>query len=175
LYEIGTPSGWFSIHNTNHRAANIFMLFQFSFYILLLLFIFEKKSIRRAVYASELVLIVFFLLNNIFNQGIDVFNSITYIFGSLVLIGWCCYLFYYMMTRTVELKLIQYPFFWIYSGVMIFYLFRFIFMAYFTFLAYQSGGLYIQLFKSISTISIILLYSCISIGLLCFKPPLTKI
>jgi hypothetical protein len=175
LYEIGTVSGWFSIRHSNHLAANFFMLFQFSFYIFLLSCIFQNKKIRRVVLLSEMILLLFFFLNTAFKQKITVFNSYTYIFGSLVLIAWSCYLFYHLMTRTVNLKISRYPYFWIFSGVMIFYLFRFVFMSYFTFLAYQSNDLFAQLFTSISRISIVLLYSCISIGLICFNPPLRKI
>ncbi len=147
----------------------------FSFYLGLLLAVFSSKKTKRAIVISWFILMVFYLINLLFIQGIDKYNSYTYLAGSLVLIGWCCYLFYRIMTTPTSLNIMQYPFFWIYTGAMFFYLFRFVFMSYFTFMAYTPNLTYIQLFKSISNISIILLYSCITTGLLCFKPPIRKI
>lgn len=175
VYEIGTIKGWFTTENSNHLAGNIFMPVHFSFYLGLLLTVFYNRRVKKVIVANWIILMILYLANLIFIQGMDKYNSYTYLAGSLILIGWCCYLFYRIMITPTSLNIMRYPYFWIYSGAMFFYLFRFVFMSYFTFMAYAQNMMYIQLFKSISNISIILLYSCIITGLLCFKPPIRKI
>lgn len=175
VYEIGTIKGWFTSKVSNHFAGNIFMPVHFSFYLGLLLAVFSSIQTKKIVVVNWLVLMALYLINLLFIQGMDKYNSYTYLAGSLTLIGWCCYLFYRIMVTPTGLSIMNYPFFWIYTGVMFFYLFRFVFMSYFTLMAYTPSLKYIQLFKSISNISIILLYSCITTGLLCFKPPIRKI
>src|SRR4051794_40709077 len=79
-YEIGTKLGWFTTGKTNHRIANFEMLFEFSFYILLLVFVFLSNKIKRAIYISEIIFVLVFLLNMIFEQLSNRYNSYTYIF-----------------------------------------------------------------------------------------------
>jgi hypothetical protein len=174
-YEIGTRLGWFLFGNSNHRVANFEMLFEFSFYILLLLAVFHKRRIKKAIYISEGIFLLIFLLNMFLEQHLNKYNSYTYILGSFIVVAWSCYLFYYLMVNTKELNLVRYPFFWIYTGIMIFCLIRFFFFTSFTFFAYSANRSYLNLWYKFRDISIISLYSCFSIGLLCFKPPLRKI
>jgi hypothetical protein len=175
IYEAGTMLGCFTINGSNHFAANIFMLFQFSFYIILIRSIFSSMKIRKMVDVCQLTLCVVFFINFFFFQQWHTYNSYTYIFASIIIILWCCFLFRYLMIKTENISLIHFPFFWIYSGVLFFYLIRLFFMLYFTFFAYTFNEIYIKIFKSFSSISIFLLYSCIILSILFFKPPLKKI
>ncbi len=175
IYEVGTVRGWFSSHISNHLAGNIFMLIPFSFYFLLLKSLFQQPSVRTNVVLTMVLFMIFYVVNITAIQKSSQYNSYSYLLGSFMMIGWSCYFFFRIMTNPVFMNVLQYPFFWIFTGVMFFYLFRFIFMSYFTFMAYSNNAMYIQLFIAISNISIIILYLCISTGLLCFKPPVNKI
>lgn len=174
IYEIGTVYGWFTYHNSNHAAGNIFMLIHFSFYFFMIATALVNRKERRFIVILWSIFFLFFLGNILFFQHIWIYNSYTYLTGSLMIIGLCCFFFYRIM-NVQELNLPTYPFFWIFTGLMFFYLCRFIFMCYFTFFIHKFNPTIIQLFKSISNISIILLYTCMIIGLVCFRPPFRKI
>jgi hypothetical protein len=174
-YEFGTPRGWFTINKSNHHFANIFMPIEFSFYIFFFFKAFDNPKIKQRFAYSLIALFIFYVANLIFFQGVSLYNSYTYLIGSLIMVGWSCFVFYRLISRPIEINPLQYPVFWISTGILFFFLLRFMIMSHFHYMAYTGDEKYSTLFISISNISIILLYSCIAIGLLCCKPPIRKL
>lgn len=175
IYEIGTMKGWFTVNNSNHFAANIFMMIHFLFYLSFISNILSSKKTKAILIGTIILLCSFFIINFTFYQGKYVFNSYTYLFGSLIIISWCCQLFILYMKNIDKVQVFKSCFFWIYLGLFFYYSIRFFFMSYFTLITTSYNETISSLFKSLTTISIFVLYSCISIGLICFKPPVKKV
>jgi hypothetical protein len=175
VYELGTRLGYFAINKSNHIVANIFLPIEFLFYSIFFIKTFSSIKIRRNIAWSFLLIIAFYGTNLIFFQKIVFYNSYTYLFGSLIMIGWSCFAFFRLVTRPFETNILSYPVFWVCAGILFFFLLRFMFMSYFNYIAYTGDLKYINLFLSISNISIVLLYTFIAIGLLCCRPPIRKL
>lgn len=175
LFEYGSFSGWFIIKKSNLWSANIFTTFEFVFYLLLISFFHTPRRIKTWICISAVVLLIVFALNITKGQGFWNLNTYTIIFGSLLIIWWCCYTFYKVINTDAELNLITYSIFWISTGLFIFYLTQFAFMMYFNYMLHSKTYQYAQLFKTILTTSNIVLYSCIAIGIICCKYPITKL
>lgn len=175
VYEYGSFSGWFIKNNRNLWAANLFTTFEFLFYLTIFLFVFIETRIKRYILFSTAALLVFFIINISSIQGFLNLNSYTIIAGSLLIIGWCGFAFFKILTTEECLILIKYPIFWICTGLFIFYLSQFALMLYINHIIRSENYQYADLFIAISNISNVVLYSCIAIGLTCTNPPLKRL
>jgi hypothetical protein len=103
---------------------NIFTTLEFIFYTFLFYIHFKKLALKRIA----LVFIPAFLLavglNLIFIQGLNkTFHSYTFLLGSFFIVVFCCCFFYEsVLPDKIDQQLSKQPFFWICSGLLIFYL-----------------------------------------------------
>jgi hypothetical protein len=175
IYELGSRAGWFNHNNSNHLAASIFTAFEFCFYFYFLHRNFKYSKDKRKVIFSLVLFLLCFAVNILFIQGSGRFNSYTTIVGSFFLVFGACFYFYRLLKLEANIDFFKLPSFWILTGVFMFYLFQFFFWFYFNYMAYTGNYEYVKLFMVISDISNIVLYTCISIGLLCYKSAIPKL
>lgn len=175
IYEYGSFSGWFTINDLNLWSANLFTTFEFLFYMTLFSFGFKEANIRRWIFICGICFLCFFLLNIYTIQKFWNLNTYTIILGSLIIIFWCCFIFFKIISNESEIDLFKFPLFWISTGLIIFYLSQFAFMLYFNYMLKSEDYQYASLFTTISNASNVVLYSCISIALICSKSPIKKL
>ncbi len=117
--------GWYlSKVIRNYAIYNVFTTVEFVFYSFLFYLNFQKPAFKKAVLFLMPFLIIAVVLNMIFVQGFNItFNSYTFLLGSFYIVVFCCCYFYEsVLPENIDLQLIKQPFFWITSGLLIFYL-----------------------------------------------------
>ncbi len=116
--------GHFQESFTKMAMYNLFTTVEFIFYSFLFYLHLTKSSLKRTV----LIFIPFFLVavsyNLIFIQGLNkTFHSYTFLLGSFFIVIFCCCFFYEsVLPERIDDQLSKQPFFWIASGLLIFYL-----------------------------------------------------
>ncbi len=103
---------------------NIFTAVEFLFYAFLFYIHFESKIIKKLALFFIPSYILSVSLNFIFIQGINkTFHSYTFLLGSFFVVVFCCCFFYEsVLPDKIDVQLSKQPFFWICSGLLIFYL-----------------------------------------------------
>ncbi len=102
---------------------NIFTTFEFLFYAYLFYLFLYKRVLKRFVLSFIPTYAVLVIANLILIQGLNKFHSYTFLLGSFFIVVFCCCFFYEsILPERVEHQLAKEPFFWICSGLLIFYL-----------------------------------------------------
>ena len=117
--------GWLrSSGTTNYAMFNVFTTFEFMFYSFLFYTQLKRSVFKRLVLFFIPFFILAVILNMLFVQGFNkTFNSYTFLLGSFfIVIFCCCYFFESVQPENIDLQLAKQPFFWISSGLLIFYL-----------------------------------------------------
>jgi len=107
-----------------YAMYNIFTSFEFLFYSFLFYIHFKKRIFKQIVALFIPLFIVAVTFNIIFIQGANrTFNSYTFLLGSFFIVIFCCCFFYEsVLPDQIDQQLSKQPFFWISSGLLIFYL-----------------------------------------------------
>lgn len=175
LFEWGTLQGWFTINKSNLWSVNIITLIEFVFFAFFLHSILSRLSNKKKIVWIMGLILILSVVNIVFVQGLWRFHSYTYLLGAITIITFCCIYFSELMDQDLgAVSIALYPFFWICTGLLFFYLGQFLFFAFFEYMAYKKDYSYYSLFKVISNVSNVILYSCLSIGFLCAKPLIRK-
>jgi hypothetical protein len=125
-----------------------------------------KKWIKFAIYFS----IICSAINMAFVQGFWKLDSITILLEYAIIITINFLYFYELMNYSGEpLNIIKLPGFWLNTGLLFFCLFEFLFFSSFAYMAYKNNYAYLVLFDFISYSANVILYSCITIALLCLQ------
>jgi hypothetical protein len=169
LYEFGTFQAWFVINRSNHWAANIMSTIEILFYCYIFYTALSGEKNKRIVLFTSIALVVYTIFNMIFIQGLFRFHTISYRVGSIVIIIFVYLYFKQLLNNEAYLRLRTIPFFWISVGLLFFFAGFFVYFCAFDFVAYTTIKKYASLFLVTSSALNILLYSFISIGLLCQK------
>ena len=117
--------GWYLYKGIrNYWIFNVFTTIEFSFYAVLFYIHFRKKSLKRLVLIFIPLFSCIVILNFLFIQGLNnTFNSYTFLLGSFFVVIFCCCFFYEsVLPDKIDQQLSKQPFFWICSGLLIFYL-----------------------------------------------------
>ena len=160
-------SNWLAIHRgSNVELSNIYLIFNFSFY----LFFFKKIVNNRSVKKTIIVIAMFFIFLSVMNilywQKIDQWNSISYSFGSLLVIVLSSYYFFELFRNPKAKKLSKEPAFWICSGLLFFYTSSFPFLGLNNFLRNMPQVMVEQLGFILMLLNI-MLYLLFTIAFLC--------
>ena len=107
-----------------YSMYNIFTALEFFFYALLFYAHFKKMFFKRLAFFFIPCFFFAVGLNFIFIQGLNkTFHSYTFLIGSFFIIVFCCCFFYEsVLPERIDEQLSKQPFFWICSGLLIFYL-----------------------------------------------------
>jgi hypothetical protein len=114
-------SGYLSFR---YAMYNIFTALEFLFYSFLFYIHLKKPVFKKIVYLFFPVYSILVLINFLFVQGLTkTFHTYTFLLGSFFLVVFCCLYFYEsVQPDKVEDQLSKQPFFWISSGLLIYYL-----------------------------------------------------
>lgn len=170
LFEFGNIKGWFTVHKSNLWVINIIMLVEFIFYGLFLKNILLVASHKRLFLFLICIVCIVSVFDNLFCHGFWQLDSYAVILNSINTIVFTCIYFHELLKYNIEdLEIARYPYFWIATGLLFYYLGMFAFFVSFEYMAYRNNYAYFSFFKIISLISNIILYSCFSIAFLCNK------
>ncbi len=103
---------------------NVFTAFEFIFYTYLFYAHFKRLLFKRITLLFIPLYISSVVVNLIFIQGLNkTFHSYTFLLGSFFIVIFCCCFFYEsVLPDKIDEQLSKQPFFWICSGLLIFYL-----------------------------------------------------
>jgi hypothetical protein len=146
---------------------NSFFVVEFIFYSLIFFIHYKKKAFRQISLLFIPLILAFALLNTFFWQGLNKnFASYTTLFGSFFIVLFACFFYYEsILPEQIDNQLARQPFFWICSGLLIFYLGSVIVNALFEYLVYndlakQGVRIYLIILHSLNVV----LYSSFCIG-----------
>jgi hypothetical protein len=172
-YEWGAHNKLFSIHHSNHWIVNIELALEFAFYSFFILSAFRNKKERKIFTAIALSILAFTVIDILFIQGIYKLCSFAIVLQYGLLIVMVCRFFYNKLQDfEIDSSLLNQPDFWVNTGLLFFFLAEFLFFAAFD-LAYIRPLSFSALFRIISGVANIILYSCIIISFICFRPTKT--
>jgi len=145
---------------------NIFTTIEFCFYTWVIRDIIQSKKIKKIIGYLLIGFPCVSILNILFLQGINNFNSITYSLGCLLIIALAIYYFFELFRLQYAVRLINDAGFWICTGLLFFYCV--------SFPVYVSGNLIknfpTKLHSIVSFVLVVLnliLYSLFCIAFLC--------
>lgn len=119
LVEIGAH--WLESHTgTNVILYNIYTIIQFSFYFFVLKEIILSEINKKRILYIIAGFVLFALINILFGQKWNDWNSITYALGSLVTVTIIIYYFFELFRRPKATDLKKDPAFWICTGLLFF-------------------------------------------------------
>lgn len=151
----------------NYWVYNVFTTIEFLFYSLLFFLHFKKPVFKKLVSAFAPTFVALVILNILLLQGFNkTFNTYTFLLGSFFIVIFCCCFFYEsVLPEKIDQQLSRQPFFWITSGLLIFYLGSVIINALFEYLRnndLQAEG--IRIYSIINNILNVLLYGSFCIA-----------
>ncbi len=103
---------------------NIFTTLEFVFYSLLFFIHYKKQSFKKFSLLFIPTYIFSVVINLAFIQGFSkTFHTYTFLLGSFFIVIFCCFFFYEsVQPDKIDQQLSKLPFFWICSGLLIYYL-----------------------------------------------------
>ncbi len=156
---------------SNAILYNFLSPFEFAFYAVLYSRYFENKKYKKIAALMIPALVVFFLINSVFFQGVFEFQNYTFVVLSFLIIILVFLYLFESFERNENVNLFSEPMFWISSGLLLFHLGDFVdnlLMNYF--LAHEKSEA-TRIFELVNNNLIIVLYSCFAIAfLICRKP-----
>ncbi len=174
LVEWGSKFGIFVINNSNHWIYNVFTPIEFTFYLYFFYIIINNNVIRKGIRIGWAIFFAFAILNISFFQTFWSFNSYTYTLGSIEVIFCCCLYLIDLMRSRDYVNLAKYPYFWVCTGVIFFYLGSFASDALFEFIRINNKTNLSYLTRFIIDSLNVILYSCFIIAFLCPVPKIQK-
>jgi hypothetical protein len=125
-----------------YAMYNVFTAVEFLFYAFLFAIHFRKPFFKKLAFYFIPLYILSVALNLTFIQGLNkTFHSYTFLLGSFFIVVFCCCFFYEsILPDKIDQQLSKQPFFWICSGLLIFYLGSVIINALFEYLVSNDLG-----------------------------------
>lgn len=172
LYEFGAANKLFGIgtHKSNLWLVNFEITFEYLFYSFFIISAYPDKKERKTFGFITLGVFVFTMVDIFFIQGFMKLCSIAIVIQYALLIVMVCRFFYILMQSfDKDTSILSKPDFWVNTGLLFFFLSEFLFFASFN-LAYSRPKFFSTIFHVINTGANIILYSCLIISFLCFRP-----
>jgi len=110
-----------SHHLNNTALTNLFSVVTFCFYFFVLYRIIRNLTARKIILYILYIYPCIALINIFFIQKIDVFHSITFSLGCLLIVAICIYYFFELFRLPHSVNLLRQPPFWICSGLLFFF------------------------------------------------------
>jgi hypothetical protein len=149
---------------------NFSIPFEYLFYTALIYFLVKKTYLKTLIAIIFFSVLFFSLYNLLFVQSnIKLLATYNLKFGNLCMIILCCISLYDVFETDIEKPITSKPLFWLSFGVLFFNLGEFMYFSFINTLLKNNWDTTMSLFKNINNSLIILLYSFISISILCTK------
>ncbi len=115
---------WMTQHGIkNYLLFNVFTTFEFIFYSFLFYKHYRKHNFKVLSLAFMPLYIIAVFINLMYFQGIEKFHTYTFLLGSFFIVIFCCLFFYEsVLPEYLENTLTKQPFFWVCTGLLLFYL-----------------------------------------------------
>ena len=163
-------TGWYVrwiLKKTNHPVFNIFALIEYLFYSGIFYSSLQSAYRKKIVKFASFCFILFVIVNMLFIQGFNLYNSYTTLVSSVLIIYWCCLFFKEIFESNTYEMLHLNPMFWISSGLFFFYLGTFFYILFWYYLVYKQIDFNGNVFFYINEILNGVLYTCFSIAFIC--------
>jgi hypothetical protein len=145
--------------------SSLTTMVQFCFYIYLLREVIHGQKAKRVLFYCLLIFPLIFAGNIFLVQTSQVFQSITYSLGCLLVASACIYYFWELFQSKHSINLTKEPVFWICSGLLIYYVCTFPVLALVNFIKIDNS--FLGTLEIILDILQILLYLSFTIAFIC--------
>lgn len=162
------------LHTVNSWLYNIFIPIEYFFYSYLFYSYTRDAALKKIMKAILWLIIPASLINILFIQGWYNFNTNILLAGNCLMILLSFMFFVDLLRRDEPVYLGRMPMFWIAMGVLLFNMGELSYTLSFNYILKNKHDAKAILFTAINSKLIYVLYTCISIGLLCTKSSQAK-
>jgi hypothetical protein len=174
LYELYDYWNFFTINKSNHWSLNIITTLEFSFYAFYIRSQFVNLMAKKIALFAIIATLCLIVINIAFIQGVWKLHSYTLLLAFLVLIFLSCLFFSDLISVISKKSVTTNPHFWIVTGILFFCLGQFVFFCFFEYVTYTKDYVFAKLFRLISLVSNLILYSLMIIGFICQRQAVSK-
>jgi hypothetical protein len=160
------------VHNV--RLYNISVPIEYCFYAYLFYHYLQGPMIKKTALFLAIFIPSFSFINLLFAEGFNEFSTTNLLVSSTVVVVLCCAYFVDLFKREEEISLLREPMFWITTGVLFFNMGELSTNMFWQYLLRNTSEEYSKLIRMINGALIYVLYTFISIGLLCIKKTYRK-
>lgn len=153
------------IHKSNAWLYNISVPIEYLFYSFLFLVHYNNPNFKTIAKVFILLFPVFAIINFLFIQNTERFNTNFLKVGSFFMIVFSCLYFTDLLRIEKIINPLKQPLFWIASGLLLFNSGEFAYNTVFEFF-FKNWGKGLKLFREINNNLLYVLYSCIIIGII---------
>lgn len=157
------------LHQPNTWIYNISIPVEYIFYGFIIGSLCLTEKFRRMIFYTTTLLGIWALINLLFIQGYTFLNTNTLKAGSILMIIFSCIGLIDLFTNDNHRQLLRNPLFWICTGVLVFNTGEFLYLFFFDLFLKNGWDKTAKVFGSINNKLIYVLYTCISIAIICTK------
>jgi hypothetical protein len=156
----------FGINSTgNGWLYNLLNFILIPFWIYLFTFFIKNERVKIIAWILLFLFLSGAMLNILFIQQFRMFNNYTFIAGSAIIIFLVCYYFFELLKQE-DIFLLKHRMFWISAGALCYFTGTFLYFSLYSYLRRVQVEQNTEIFDLIIRNLIILLYSCITVGIL---------
>jgi len=157
------------LHETNTWLYNITIPAEYLFYGFIIGSLCLTPSFKRIIFWGTAILGIGVIINMVFIQGFTNLNTNTLKIGSTLMIIFCCLGLVDLFRNDEHTTLLKSPLFWICTGVLFFNMGEFLYLFFLDIFIQNNWDKTAEVFSSINNKLIFILYTCISIAIICSK------
>src|SRR5688500_12828988 len=110
-----------SINKNNLLMYNLYTVVSVCFYLFIVKNIITNLRVKRIIDVTIGLYTIITLINIFYIQGVNTFNTVTFVLGCLLLVIFCIYYFFELFSFAKSMDLKRNPAFWICCGLLFFY------------------------------------------------------
>ncbi len=151
----------------NQMLYNISIPVEYMFYTYIFLLHYGNKTFKQIARVFLVLFPIFVIVNILFIQGFNEYNSNIVKAGTFCMIVFSCFFFSDMINSEIKKHVLKQPMFWVATGVLLFNAGEFLFSISIDYLFDKFPMETFKVFGSIIFKLICMLYTCISIAVIC--------
>lgn len=164
--ELRLPNAW---------LYNFSIPIEYLFYAMLFYFHYQKSLFKKIILFSTFSFLLFVVINVLFIQGHQKMNTNMLKTGSFCMILFSCLFFTELLSTDKIVNYIKEPMFWVATGVLLFSTGEFFYTLFSDYLIKSHLDKTRKIFSSINNKLIWVLYTCITISIICTKKKHQKV
>lgn len=154
-------------HLPNLLLYNLSVPIEFLFYGFLFYSYYERQLFKKLAGYFLLGFFLFALINLFFFQGLSIFNTHTLALGNFYMLVLSCLYFVELMKKEQPVNILREPMFWLTTGIFLFNAGEFSYTLFLDYLYITDLDSARKIFAEINNKLIWVLYTCITIAILC--------